>query len=462
MRKAAIPLVGLMFLAASWGASPAQSATTWKKVGNVFANFAQPGLERTSDGVLHAVWVHEANNTFTLEHTPISAGGAVGSTILVQSNWVQMAAVPDLVPDPQSGGLRAFWGGTRTTNFGETNTDLNTATAPASGTPWTLTTGNVAQGAGGFTGEVSVTLDAAGNYFEGSERAFVHRGLDPNTTNYDYEGQFGSGNGYYAGLATDTVSGNVWMAWFSLSTGHNGLYAQQVDTTTGAPVGTPSHLATSTDALIERTPIAARAGGGIDVAYISGSNIDLWKIGPSGPGAPIVIAKGTALSSPSHPAVAADGNGRVWVAWAKGGVIDARRSNRAGTLFGATSTLRVPSGLSLYELTINAQASTLDVLGTFSDVNSNDTLQAAQIHPKLSLAATPTSFKGKKTVTFKVTDAGAPVSGALVSGGGKHAKTNASGVAKIAFGPYAKKTVIKVTASHAGYVAATIKLVASP
>src|SRR5438046_2568627 len=117
MRKAAIPLVGLMFLAASWGASPAQSATTWKKVGNVFANFAQPGLERTSDGVLHAVWVHEANNTFTLEHTPISAGGAVGSTILVQSNWVQMAAVPDLVPDPQSGGLRAFWGGTRTTNF---------------------------------------------------------------------------------------------------------------------------------------------------------------------------------------------------------------------------------------------------------------------------------------------------------------------------------------------------------
>src|SRR5947208_2364000 len=91
------------------------------------------------------------------------------------------------------------------------------------------------------------------------------------------------------------------MAWFSLSTGHNGLYAQQVDTTTGAPVGTPSHLATSTDALIERTPIAARAGGGIDVAYTSGSNIDLWKIGPSGPGAPIVVAQGNVFPRRRRP-----------------------------------------------------------------------------------------------------------------------------------------------------------------
>ena len=43
------------------------------------------------------------------------------------------------------GSLRVFFGGIRSTNPGETNNAMNTATAPASGAPWTLQPGKAAQ-----------------------------------------------------------------------------------------------------------------------------------------------------------------------------------------------------------------------------------------------------------------------------------------------------------------------------
>ena len=51
---------------------------------------------------------------------------------------------PDLLRMPD-GSLRAFFGGIRSTAPGETNSAMNTATAPASGASWTLQLGKAAQ-----------------------------------------------------------------------------------------------------------------------------------------------------------------------------------------------------------------------------------------------------------------------------------------------------------------------------
>jgi hypothetical protein len=50
-------------------------------------------------------------------------------------NWNAIAH-PDLLRMPDNT-LRAFFGGIRSTSTGETNNAMNTATAPASGSPWT-------------------------------------------------------------------------------------------------------------------------------------------------------------------------------------------------------------------------------------------------------------------------------------------------------------------------------------
>src|SRR3954453_12763465 len=98
-------------------------------------NIDQVALARTSDGVLHAIYALKGEQA--ISHTSIAANGTVGATTPVQEGWATVAAVPDLVTQAD-GSLRAFFGGIHSTNTGDPNNDFNTATAPASGDPWTL------------------------------------------------------------------------------------------------------------------------------------------------------------------------------------------------------------------------------------------------------------------------------------------------------------------------------------
>ncbi len=78
--------------------------------------------------------------------------------------------------------------------------------------------------------------------------------------------------------------------------------------------------------------------------------------------------------------------------------------------------------------------------------------------PGLSLSASPSKLRrGRRTtVRFKVTDAGDPVAGAKVSGGGKSDTTDAAGKASLALTGRGKR--VHVTATRAGYVAAAVNL----
>lgn len=453
----------------------AAGSNPWKKIGTVHDNFNQPGLTVASTGALHVIWIRPDGNNADVVHTPVSLGGTLGANATLQSNWVEIWPVPDLLST--ASGLQAFWGGTRSLDANETNKDLSTATAPASGSPWTLQSGDVESGSGGAASAVGAAMGAGGvpliSWDAGSTGVFVHAGTDPSTPNYNVQTQLGGCCGYTPDIGYDASSGNAWVAWASNATNHVGLYVQKLDATTGEPIGSASRLPQSAttyagslnfDQQITRTPVVTGAHAAY-IAYTGGypssNRILLWKLSSAGVSAPMVVATGSDLRTPG---VAADASGRIWVTWSSGGVVHARRSNPKVTRFGAVvSVSQKPAGGcdTLYELTPAAASSRLHEVATYSCTNGLG-LYYAQVFPGLSVSASPSHFRGKSKVTFTVTDAGEAVKGSKVSVDGKSATTGSNGEASIVLGPVTKKTRFVATATLHSFVRGRTTVVVRP
>jgi hypothetical protein len=169
--------------------------------------------------------------------------------------------------------------------------------------------------------------------------------------------------------------------------------------------------------------------------------------------------------SHDEPALAAAPDGRVWVAWIEGvggrNRIVARRSNLAGTAFGAVVTAPTPSGgLANGSVNLSAQVGRVDVLGLIATTGNASTLQHTQLLPGLTLVAGRAGFvRGKRqSISLRVHDAGDPVVGARVSIGGKSATTNAAGRASVQISPRPGARVLRATAAKAGYIKANLTL----
>ena len=124
----------LTVLLAAGVAAPA-AAAPWKRVTTPDGSgIDQVGHVRTADGVLHLAWHHPTGpNTEDLLHTVISPGGAIGATTPIQSGWTSVSN-PSLVVDP--GGLRAFWGGFRSTDSSDPQREISTALSGDGGARW--------------------------------------------------------------------------------------------------------------------------------------------------------------------------------------------------------------------------------------------------------------------------------------------------------------------------------------
>jgi hypothetical protein len=248
------------------------------------------------------------------------------------------------------------------------------------------------------------------------------------------------------------------VTWYSNSTGHEGLAAQQIDPSNAAPIGSPLVMpASSSIATDERTQVVARHGGGIYVADASGyptaTRALIWRYGASSS-----TVVGSDSSGVSAVGVAADPNGRLWAFWfGRSGdstVVHARRSDPTGTRWGADVALRPPPGESdAWKLDGNAQSGKLDLLGLFT-VNGVIATWDTQVLPGLTLAAT--AHHGGK-LTVKLTDAGQPVPGATIRAGGHSAKTNHAGVAHLDLGSHHAGRV-QVGATKTGYSNATARV----
>src|SRR3954451_2226462 len=116
-------------------------------------NIDQVDLVRSGDGVLHAVYPTKNVADPTREDvfsSAIQTNGTVNAPAAIQQGWATVGN-PAIVLDP--GGLRAFWGGIRTTDPAETQTEISTATAPPTGTAWALSPGNVTKDDASYGGD---------------------------------------------------------------------------------------------------------------------------------------------------------------------------------------------------------------------------------------------------------------------------------------------------------------------
>ena len=307
-------VVAVAVIVAAASAAPAAHAAPWKRVTTPDgASTDQVGLARTADGVLHVAWHHPTGpNTEDLLHTVISPAGKVGATTPVQSGWTGFTN-PALVVDP--GGLRAFWGGFRSTDSSDPQNETNTALSADGGASWALQPGSVVPlGAQSYASNTAATVRGDGSTlqaFAGTLGTWVHAGLSPATANHDYQAPLGP-YGYDPNLATDAANRTV-LAWYSSAAGHLGVQVQDV-AADGSPVGAAATMPNTSDmqvGMLGRTPLVARKGGGFYVAYPTGypsaSRVRLWRVGAAA--APLLGRVGDS-SSPAV-AVAAAGDGQA-------------------------------------------------------------------------------------------------------------------------------------------------------
>jgi hypothetical protein len=438
-------------------AAPSASAAPWKRVTTPDgASTDQVGLVRTGDGVLHLAWSHPTGpNTEDLLHTTISRAGRIGATNPIQSGWTGFTNAA-LVVDP--GGLRAFWGGFRSTDSTDPQRETNSALSSDGGATWALHPGQInPDGAQSYASNTAATVRPDGTTlqaFAGTLGTWVHAGLTPATPNWNYTP--GEQYGYDPNLATGTT-GRSLMAWYSNATGHLGVIAREVNAD-GSPGPGPLTMPGTDDmqvGMLGRTPLVAR-GAGFHVAYPTASNrIRVWRVGA--PRAP-AVGRVPGSGSPAV-AIAAAGDGRLWVLWTKGfGDPDvlARRSNRGATTFGAVVNAGHPRrALQAYKLDASAAGGALDVLGNFNIGTSTTAMTSyRRILPGLTLRAAPGRLRrGEPTaVRFTVLDAGAAVAGARVRAGGKSGTTNNRGRVTLTL---ESRRPVRAKATREGYTAAT-------
>ena len=444
----------------------------WTQLGDAnLANIDEVALARTPDGVLHAVWTIPAANNDTLVHDAIAPNGTAAAPNVIQSGWAAISNTPDLLATPE--GLRVVFGGIRTTNAGEVNSNANTATAPASGATWDLFPGTIVKGDSAYASDAGAALLNDGtpivSWGGTGSGVFVHRGLDQGTPNFPLQGQLGGCCGYSPDIAVDTSSGAPFVVWISNATDKEGVFAQSLDPASGAPTGAPANMPGSTTLFnghqetsqqLQRVPVAARAGGGVYVAYPGGypttKQVRLWRVADS---------KSAVVGTSNHDHVAslaADPDGRVWVFWIERSStpqIFARRSNKSATKFGPAVKLSAPKGQqSGFKISGNAQSGPLDLVVLFGDSSGKQAQWHTQINPGLGLSASPAKINGAKTtsVKFTVSDPD-PVKGATVSAGGKSATTDSKGHATIKLGPTKAKS-ITASAKKGGYTNASKKV----
>lgn len=432
-------------------------------------------LARTADGTLHVVWTRRspsASGTEDLMQTPISPAGVAGTPVALAEGWSALENPAALATGTD--GLDVFVGAIRSTEPSETIGNLAFFSSPNGGASWSLFPADIAQTGSAYASAVTAALGADGTPFVawgGSYCLCLHRGTTATTPNFDFQEGLGE-FGYEPGIAVDQGSGEIMLAWYSNGTGHSGVYAAQVDASTGARVGTPTRMPGTTKLtdgpLGGRTQIAARAGGGLYVAYPGGypshNEVLLWHVGS--PSSTVLGSSGNGVRSVG---VASAPGGRLWVYWTakskKGRLtVYARRSNPKATTWGATVAVKPPSRASTsWNLTGNGQASRLDLLGSFS-IGSSSAASTwhTQVLPGLTLKASRKSLKAsskhRTKVLFRVLDAGAPVKGALVKVGHAHARTNAKGAAKLRLGPFRHRTKLQVKARRKGYVPGSLRL----
>ncbi len=298
-----------------------------------------------------------------------------------------------------------------------------------------------------------------------ASRITFHHGVDPNSPATQPDGQTAkTGNfAYNTALGEDASTSAVWALWYSNSgkRATNGVVAQRLFPTTGSLINAPSssmashggQTSTAPDQDLPAVSRSARSGGGVYTAYATpkANAIAVWRVGARRPAFTI-----KATFEVGQVSLAAGPDGRLWIFWRNGtGALEATRSNKAATRAGAIRDVRPPRGTTVYRTAGDGSTGPLDVVALTA--GAKGAMESIQVRPGLTGSAQRIWRRGH-SYSVKVTDAGAPVSGALVRFAGHQAKSNRRGMARFTVSAHQAIGRSTVTVSHGGYAGVALSV----
>ena len=391
--KARVFAVAVIIAAA---AAPAAQAAPWNRVTTPDGSSTdQVGLARTADGVLHVAWHHPTGPEHRdLLHTVISPAGKVGATTPVQSGWTGFTN-PALVVEP--GGLRAFWGGFRSTDSSDPQNETNTALSPDGGASWALQPGSVVPlGAQSYASNTAATVRADGSTLQSLRRDARHVGARRPLARHGQPRLPGSARPLWLRPQPRDRRERPDRPGLVLQRGRTPRRAGP-----GRGGGRRARGCRGDDAGHERhagrhaRPHSPRRRGRAAVSTSPTRRAirprTACGCGGSAPPTAPLVGRVRGSGSPAV-AVAAAGDGRLWVVWTEGfGDPDvlARRSNKSATKFGATVNAGHPKdALQAYKVDASAAGGALDVLGNFNiDTSATAVTSYRRLLPGLTLQA---------------------------------------------------------------------------
>lgn len=449
-------------------------------------NFHEPALYRTADGKLHVMWVQadpdpeDSSDGDDLWHVALDPEGVAGTPTAAITNWSSVWGGGGTIVPTADGGMRYFFGGIKLGTG--PNDNLNMLTSDASGATWAEHVDEVVASSDSSASSSTIGGDVALDFtpFQ-SWGANYHRGIDPSVPAVKLHEVLGWGCcSYQSDIATDQVSGEMFIGWFALAddesgADRSGVWVHEIDPATGAPIGEPMQMpgvaqeysSESPPASAQadtRIPMIGRPGNeGVYVAYTGGYPVTkkmlVWRVGDA---TSTVVHRMN--GSHEDPAIAIDPDGRMWVVWTHEGEIYASRSNAEGTVWNPPSRWEPPRAVtSLFDLKISAQEDELDIVTVFDTNNAAPAIAHFQAKPRITFTADRSRIRVGDTVrvTFRVTDAGVPIAGAGVrvdNSTVNDGNTDENGRVTLRVGPLFRTGRIPIHASKTGYQGGSLKI----
>jgi hypothetical protein len=258
------------------------------------------------------------SDTFQTSPARDVANGVAGKAAV---DWASLDRAQALVPTP-SGGLEIAFAGIHSTTSSDPLIGLIGANHNPDGSWGAPSLIGVGLGASVWSGVLTGSTTIMAGDAAGGIHVWVNPSSGASMEAAELQPQLGGCCGYEPKVAVDT-SGRVWIAWYSNATGHVGIYVQQLDATTGQPIGTPV-LAPNSDSgnntIFEKALACAATCRLVYGDAPAGSATNLlvsWWIGDAAP--TTIYDLGT--SRPGAGTVVSDAyraDGRLWVAWYNG------------------------------------------------------------------------------------------------------------------------------------------------
>jgi hypothetical protein len=242
--------------------------------------------------------------------------------------------------------------------------------------------------------------------------------------------------GYAESLAVDS-HGLAQVAFWSNATGHAGYLYGKLNAAGALAGGLRTLSNGQTAERSDRVPLAVDASGDTFVSFANGypapTSYVVETLRSGAAAHKVTLASGNFSGNEPLMALGVDSAGRLWAVWTQGASLWAARSRSHGAHFGAAVQVALQG--SSYDLEAGAAPDG----SVTAIVNDGSSLLSERLLPGLTVQPAPHGVR--------VLDDGFPVPGATVHGGGKTAKTDASGHANLGTAP----SHTQVSVSAAGY-----------